>query len=74
MMEKKADAIIKVYNEADLTPQEWHIVGFHVVNKARHGTLANLLAFQQGFDYYLNNPHFPGAGQMAFDFEETTWN
>jgi hypothetical protein len=71
MMEKKADAILKVYNEADLTPQEWHIVGFHVYNKARHGTLANILAFHQGLDYYMNSPHFHNiAGQQAFDFGE----
>jgi len=71
MMEKKADAIIKVYNEADLTPQEWHIVGFHVYNKARHGTLANILAFHQGLDYYMNSPLFHTIpGQQEFDFGE----
>ena len=74
-MEKKADAIIKVYNDADLSPQEWHIVGFHVYNKARNGVVANLMAFHQGFDFYMNSPLFHNVpGQQAFDFGDMTWN
>lgn len=67
-MHKKADAILKVYNDAGLTPQEWHVIGFHVYNQARQGVLNNILAFHDGLMYYMHSPHFQNiAGQQEFD-------
>ena len=57
-MQKKANDIIKVYNDASLTPEEWKIVGFHVQNQARHGVMRNLLAFIEGITFYYNNKYF----------------
>ena len=69
-MQKKADAIIKVYNDASLTPQEWEIVGFHVYNSARTGVLNNVLSFYDGLMRYLHSEHYGDkiSGQQAFDF------
>ena len=71
-MQKKADAIIKVYNDASLTPQEWEIVGFHVYNSARTGVLNNVLSFYDGLMRYMHSEHFGGriSGQQEFDFGE----
>lgn len=69
-MQKKADALIKVYNDASLSPQEWEIVGFHVYNSARTGVLNNVLSFYDGLMRYLHSEHFRGniSGQQEFDF------
>ena len=70
MIEKKADAIIKVYNDAALSAAEWEIVGFHVYNGARTGVLNNVLAFYDGLMKYMHSEHFSGriSGQQEFDF------
>jgi hypothetical protein len=69
-MQKKADAIIKVYNDSAMTPQEWEIVGFHVYNSARQGVLDNVLAFYDGLMYFMHSKHFgnKNEGQLEFDF------
>ena len=69
-MQKKADAIIKVYNDASLSPQEWEIVGFHVYNSARTGVLNNVLSFYDGLMRYLHSEHYSPimSGQQEFDF------
>lgn len=68
-MEKKAQAIIKVYNDMDYSPAEWRIVGFHVYNQARRGVLENILTFHDGLRYYMDSPHFGNVPeQLEFDF------
>lgn len=67
-MEKKAQAIIKVYNDMELSPAEWRIVGFHVYNQARRGVLENILTFHDGLRYYIDSEHFGNAEQLEFDF------
>ena len=69
-MQKKADAIIKVYNDASLSPQEWESVGFHVYNSARTGVLNNVLSFYDGLMRYLHSEHYGAKvmGQQEFDF------
>lgn len=69
-MQKKAEAIIKVYNDASLSPQEWEIVGFHVYNSARTGVLNNVLSFYDGLMRYLHSEHYGAkvSGQQEFDF------
>lgn len=68
-MEKKAQAIIKVYNDMDYSPAEWRIVGFHVYNQARQGILNNILTFHDGLVHYMNSEHYPVIpGQQEFDF------
>lgn len=69
-MQKKADAIIKVFNDASLTSQEWEIVGFHVYNSARTGVLNNTLSFYDGLMRYLHSEHYGAKvmGQQEFDF------
>jgi hypothetical protein len=70
MHQKKADAIIKVYNDASLSRAEWEIVGFHVYNSARKGVLNNVLAFYDGLMKYMHSEHFSATidGQQEFDF------
>ena len=72
MIEKKADALIKVYNDAGLSAAEWEIVGFHVYNSARTGVLNNVLSFYDGLMRYMHSEHFRGniSGQQEFDFGE----
>ena len=73
-MLKKANAIIKVYNDMSLSSGEWHIVGFHVYNEARKGVLDNILTFHDGLRYYMDSPYFGNVpGQQEFDFGEMTW-
>lgn len=69
-MQKKAEAIIKIYNDAALSPQEWEIVGFHVYNSSRTGVLNNILHFHDGLMKYLHSEHFSAkiSGQQEFDF------
>ena len=69
-MQKKADAIIKVYNDASLSKAEWEIVGFHVYNSARTGVLNNVLSFYDGLMRYLHSEHYGAKvmGQQEFDF------
>jgi len=68
-MEKKAQAIIKVYNDLSLSHPEWRIVGFHVYNQARQGVLENILTFHDGLRYYMESEHYPVIpGQQEFDF------
>ena len=68
-MEKKAQAIIKVYNDMDYSPAEWRIVGFHVYNQARRGVLENILTFHEGLRYYMDSEYFGGTSeQLEFDF------
>jgi len=75
MYEKKANAIIKIYNDMDFSPGEWRIVGFHVYNEARRGILNNILTFHDGLRYYMDSPHFGNPPeQMEFDFGDLTWN
>jgi len=69
-MQKKADAVIKVFNDAELSQQEWEIVGFHVYNGARVGVLNNVLHFYDGLMKYIHSEHFgaKATGQQEFDF------
>ena len=67
-MEKKADAIVKLYNDAELTDEEWKIVSFYVHSKARPRILHNILTFYDGLQYYRNSGHFDNVpGQMTLD-------
>ena len=70
MHQKKANAIIKVYNDAMFTPQEWEIVAFHVYNGGPRGVLDNMQSFYDGYIYFLHSEHFGGRirGQQEFDF------
>lgn len=69
MMEKKANALIKIYNDASLSAPEWEIVGFHVYNSARTGVLNNVLSFYDGLMRYLHSEHYGNVpGQQEFDF------
>lgn len=71
-MQKKADDIIKIYNDAAITPAEWKIVGFHVYNGARKPVLDNVLAFYDGLMYFMHSEHFgnKNEGQLEFEFGE----
>jgi hypothetical protein len=66
-MQKKADAIIKVYNDMSFSAEEWRIIAFHVRNGARAGIMENILAFHDGLMYYHNSPHFTNQNQLQFD-------
>lgn len=69
MMEKKASALIKIYNDASLSAPEWEIVGFHFYNSARAGVLNNSLAFYDGLMRYMHSQYFDNVpGQQEFDF------
>lgn len=69
MYEKKAKAIIKIYNDLELSAGEWRIVGFHVYNEARQPILDNILTFHDGLRYYMDSTYFGNVPeQLEFDF------
>ena len=75
MYEKKANALIKIYNDTMLSKPEWEVVGFHFYNSGRAGVLNNALSFYDGLMKYMHSEHFGNIpGQQAFDFGEMTWN
>lgn len=75
MYEKKANALIKVYNDAMLSKAEWEVVGFHFYNSGRQGVLDNALSFHDGLIRVMHSGLYGKIpGQQAFDFGEMTWN
>ena len=56
-IDKKMKDIIKTFDIASFTENEWKWIAFRVQLHARHNVMTNILHFAEGLDEYYNDKY-----------------